>query len=160
MDENDYYSLSKCQKAIETYFTISKPTQRPYGFVPEIPELGMDVVEEGQEEEGQEGEGKRKITYGRMADALILEFGRRVDVKRIVMDAKDVMERRRRRDDVGGGSGIGGGSSGSSGSALFSSSVSAASSSSSSSSSSSHVKPKRREEVTKEEMSKGAKKKK
>ena len=48
LEDDNYYSLSKCQNAIELYFKLSKPKQMPYGFVPEIPELGMDVVEEEQ----------------------------------------------------------------------------------------------------------------
>ena len=114
IDEQNYYSLSKCRTAIVNYFQQYKNHQMPYGFVPEIKEMGMKVRDEIDEivatnttnttdptkQTNNNEEMSNEITYDEQSRILISVFSETVDVERLVKDAEQAMFEGNHRDDT------------------------------------------------------------
>jgi hypothetical protein len=87
----DFYSLSKCRTAVTRYFTLSRPTQLPYGFVPLLPDLFVsDLPNPAAEIDPTSTANMQRTAHldeasWRPLGAALFEH---VDIKRLLSDAR------------------------------------------------------------------------
>uniref|UniRef100_A0A7S4JPS6 DRTGG domain-containing protein n=1 Tax=Odontella aurita TaxID=265563 RepID=A0A7S4JPS6_9STRA len=78
-----FYSVQNCKRAVASYFEQKKPSQMPFGFVPEIP-----AIAKSRETNGGELDAAIKN-----ADAFVEAFSSHVDVQGILDSASTILSR-------------------------------------------------------------------
>ena len=95
-----YYSLEKCKQAVTSYFEQYRPTQIPFGFVPEVPALAAaaaavaekekEEVNTADDENSNDNNNNNSVaTMEGKAGALIDVFWEHVDVRRLLRVAEE-----------------------------------------------------------------------
>lgn len=73
-----YYSLENCKKAVSDYFESNHPRKKPFGFIPEIPEIASTRESSDRFDTGLAA-----------ADIFVDAFYKNVDVRSIISAVKD-----------------------------------------------------------------------